>query len=73
MSHKRTMPAKPRAVARLYLIASVGVAICCTACGQTGPLTLGEPDGAESDEPEQNDPERDDSEQDPSEQPPGER
>ena len=69
MTQQRTMRAKVQAIAPLYLTVSLGIACVCTACGQTGPLTLAEPGeqrslGADdSDEPESDDSEQDDSEQ----------
>ncbi len=36
----------PRTISRLPLIVSFAVAFFCTACGQTGPLTLDRPDAA---------------------------
>ncbi|WP_428100717.1 hypothetical protein [Candidatus Rariloculus sp.] len=33
----------PCAAARLCVILSFGISVCCAACGQTGSLTLGRP------------------------------
>ena len=74
MNQQRTMRAKVQGMAPLYFIVSLGIACFCTACGQTGPLTLAEPGEQQSLGADDSDePEGDDSEQDDSEQSTGER
>lgn len=43
MSRSRASSLTPRTAARLPVIVCFGIAACCAACGQTGPLTLERP------------------------------
>ena len=46
MSRSRESSLTPRAAARFPVIVFFGIAACCAACGQTGPLTLERPEDA---------------------------